>query len=80
MNPFHDRNTQDETPRSCDTGSALAASASRAQTKSTLDDLMNTLQELEADEQLVEKKPEKKKNWCKYSRSLCDGQRQGLLS
>lgn len=68
MNSYHqDRHShsQNETPRSYDGGNSAGA-PSQAQTKSTLYDLMNTLQELEADEQLVEKKPEKKKSWCKY--------------
>ena len=40
--------------------------ASEALTKTTLDDLFDTLKKLEEEEQLATARPDKKNSWCKY--------------
>ena len=40
--------------------------ASEALTKTTLDDLFDTLKKLEEEEQLATARPDKKNSWCMY--------------
>ena len=72
----HDSGSPGE-PRGADGGNTLVASESM--TKTTLDDLFDTLKKLEEEEQLATARPDKKNSWCMYHNLLCCFDKQTLF-